>query len=130
MELLASSPALFIGTCLVLGLLVGSFLNVVIARVPAGESVISPRSRCPRCEAPIAALDNIPVLSWLLLRREACLIQQVNRGGRDDREPGTRTDRRGGGAPPRTLAVTTGTGHFRFIDATSGERKSLVGPEK
>jgi leader peptidase (prepilin peptidase)/N-methyltransferase len=51
-----------------LGLIVGSFLNVVIARVPAGESVVRPRSRCPACEAPIAARDNMPVLSWLLLR--------------------------------------------------------------
>src|ERR1043165_9434183 len=60
-----------VGLCAVLGLLVGSFLNVVIARVPAGESVISPRSRCPRCGAPIAARDNVPVLSWLLLRGRA-----------------------------------------------------------
>ncbi len=55
----------------VLGLLVGSFLNVVIARVPAGESVVRPGSRCPRCGAPIAARDNVPVLSWLLLRGRA-----------------------------------------------------------
>ena len=52
----------------IVGLLVGSFLNVVIARVPAGESVVQPRSRCPRCGAEIGARDNIPVLSWLLLR--------------------------------------------------------------
>lgn len=50
------------------GGLVGSFLNVVIARVPAGLSVVTPRSRCPRCETPIAWYDNLPVLSWLLLR--------------------------------------------------------------
>jgi leader peptidase (prepilin peptidase)/N-methyltransferase len=55
----------------VLGLLVGSFLNVIIARVPAGESVVRPGSRCPRCGAPIAARDNVPVLSWLLLRGRA-----------------------------------------------------------
>jgi leader peptidase (prepilin peptidase)/N-methyltransferase len=52
----------------VVGLLVGSFLNVVIARVPAGESVVTPRSRCPRCGREIAARDNIPILSWLQLR--------------------------------------------------------------
>jgi leader peptidase (prepilin peptidase)/N-methyltransferase len=51
-----------------LGLLVGSFLNVVIHRVPAGASVVRPRSACPACGTPIAARDNIPVLSWLLLR--------------------------------------------------------------
>lgn len=50
------------------GSLVGSFLNVVIARVPTGMSVITPRSRCPGCEHPIAGYDNVPVLSWLLLR--------------------------------------------------------------
>ena len=52
----------------VLGLVVGSFLNVVIHRVPRGESVARPRSRCPDCEVEIAPRDNIPVLSWLLLR--------------------------------------------------------------
>ena len=52
-----------------LGLLLGSFLNVVISRLPAGGSVIRPRSRCPRCEHTIRWHDNIPLLSWLLLRR-------------------------------------------------------------
>ncbi len=50
------------------GLLVGSFLNVVVWRVPRGESIVRPRSRCPRCGAPIAARDNVPVFSWLVLR--------------------------------------------------------------
>ncbi len=50
------------------GAAVGSFLNVVIARVPAGESIVSPGSRCPRCGAPIRWWDNLPVLSWLALR--------------------------------------------------------------
>lgn len=52
----------------VLGLLVGSFLNVCIVRWPAEESVVRPRSRCPQCGTLIAWYDNIPVLSWLLLR--------------------------------------------------------------
>ena len=52
----------------VLGLLVGSFLNVVIHRVPLGQSIVSPGSRCPGCGADIAPWDNIPVLSWLVLR--------------------------------------------------------------
>ena len=51
-----------------LGLLVGSFLNVVIYRVPRGESVVHPRSRCPGCGYELAWYDNVPVLSWLLLR--------------------------------------------------------------
>lgn len=51
----------------VLGLLVGSFLNVVIARVPAGLSVVRPRSACPACGAAIRSRDNVPVVSWLLL---------------------------------------------------------------
>ena len=52
----------------VLGLLVGSFLNVVIYRVPQGVSVVAGRSYCPSCEAQIAAYDNVPVASWVLLR--------------------------------------------------------------
>jgi leader peptidase (prepilin peptidase)/N-methyltransferase len=50
------------------GAAIGSFLNVVVARLPAGLSVVRPRSRCPKCGAPIAGYDNVPVLSWLLLR--------------------------------------------------------------
>ena len=52
----------------VLGLLIGSFLNVVIWRVPRGESINHPSSHCPGCGHPIRAYDNIPVVSWLLLR--------------------------------------------------------------
>jgi leader peptidase (prepilin peptidase) / N-methyltransferase len=110
LELLAASPALFVGTCLLLGLLVGSFLNVVIYRLPvildrqwrqqcaelaatpsdegpaaATSSPVSdgtpersppperfnlvvPRSACPACAAPITALQNIPLISYLFLR--------------------------------------------------------------
>ncbi|MGP8035002.1 MAG: prepilin peptidase [Steroidobacteraceae bacterium] len=94
-ELLAASPAMFVGTCLVLGLAVGSFLNVVIYRLPvmldrqwreqcaefgaapaaatpaaaqAPFNLVVPRSACPTCKAPITALENIPVISWLVLR--------------------------------------------------------------
>jgi leader peptidase (prepilin peptidase)/N-methyltransferase len=56
------------GLCAVLGLAIGSFLNVVIWRVPRKESVVSPPSACPRCETPIRPRDNIPVAGWLLLR--------------------------------------------------------------
>jgi leader peptidase (prepilin peptidase)/N-methyltransferase len=52
----------------VVGLLFGSFLTVVIHRIPVGESIVRPRSRCPACGAEIRARDNIPVVSWLLLR--------------------------------------------------------------
>jgi leader peptidase (prepilin peptidase)/N-methyltransferase len=60
--------ALLIVVCAVFGLAVGSFLNVVIYRVPHHESIVSPRSRCPVCHAPIRERDNIPVVSWLVLR--------------------------------------------------------------
>jgi leader peptidase (prepilin peptidase) / N-methyltransferase len=61
-------PGVVAAFCAILGAIVGSFLNVVIARVPAGESIVAPRSRCPRCAAPIAWYDNVPILSWALLR--------------------------------------------------------------
>jgi leader peptidase (prepilin peptidase) / N-methyltransferase len=52
----------------VLGAAVGSFLNVVIHRLPRGESLVTPGSRCPRCEAGLRPWENVPLLSWLLLR--------------------------------------------------------------
>ncbi|MGE0039882.1 MAG: A24 family peptidase [Vicinamibacterales bacterium] len=57
-----------------LGLLVGSFLNVCIHRLPRGESLVTPPSRCPRCGRPLRWRDNVPIASWLLLggRCAAC----------------------------------------------------------
>lgn len=54
--------------CAVLGLLIGSFLNVVVHRVPRGESVVSPPSACPNCHTAIRPRDNVPVAGWLLLK--------------------------------------------------------------
>jgi len=88
---LQQSPALFAAAMLLLGLLIGSFLNVVIYRLPlilerqwqsqcaelgAGEpaaaaepfTLSTPRSHCPACKAPVTALQNVPVVSWLLLK--------------------------------------------------------------
>lgn len=63
----ALAPWLFAACALLLGLVVGSFANVVIHRWPRGESVVSPRSRCPGCARPIPAWENVPVLSYALL---------------------------------------------------------------
>ncbi|MCV2394578.1 prepilin peptidase [Actinotalea sp. M2MS4P-6] len=60
--------ALLVAFSALLGLAVGSFLNVVIWRVPRGESVVRPPSACPRCGHAIRPRDNVPVLGWLLLR--------------------------------------------------------------
>jgi leader peptidase (prepilin peptidase) / N-methyltransferase len=60
--------AYLIVACGVLGLAVGSFANVVIYRVPREESVVRPRSHCPSCGAPINGRDNIPIISWVVLR--------------------------------------------------------------
>ena len=63
------TPSAVIGTIVfIYGTVIGSFLNVCIHRVPRGESVIRPRSKCPGCEKPIKAWQNIPVISFLLLR--------------------------------------------------------------
>jgi len=59
--------ALLAGAAL-FGAAIGSFLNVVVWRLPRGESLVRPRSRCPRCETPIRPWHNIPVVSWLALR--------------------------------------------------------------
>lgn len=49
------------------GLLIGSFLNVCILRIPGGESIVRPNSKCPKCQTAIRPYDNIPVISWLIL---------------------------------------------------------------
>lgn len=94
LDVLAASPGLFIGACVALGLAIGSFLNVVIYRFPimlerqwreqcaevSGQvadqrtgsqptfNLVFPRSSCPRCNAPIAPWQNIPLVSWAVLR--------------------------------------------------------------
>lgn len=70
--MLAELPYWFeISVAVSLGLVLGSFLNVVIYRLPRGESVAYPASRCPGCGKPIRAYDNIPAFSWLFLRGKA-----------------------------------------------------------
>lgn len=102
-DFLAASPGWYIAICTVLGLLIGSFLNVVVHRVPimmdnelraecaalahqdglAPEpaeppvfNIVTPRSACPKCKAPITAVQNIPVLSWLMLRGKCASCRQ------------------------------------------------------
>ena len=60
-------PSFYATAIFLFGLAFGSFLNVCIHRLPQGRSVVRPRSACPQCGAPIRALDNIPVVSWLVL---------------------------------------------------------------
>ena len=60
--------AFVIVVCVILGFAVGSFLNVVIWRVPRHESIVAPPSHCPGCDEPISPRDNVPVFSWLFLR--------------------------------------------------------------
>jgi leader peptidase (prepilin peptidase) / N-methyltransferase len=70
---------LFTGAAIVFGLCWGSFLNVVIYRLPRGLSLSRPGSRCPSCETPIAPYDNVPVLGWLLLRgRSRCCKTKIS----------------------------------------------------
>jgi leader peptidase (prepilin peptidase)/N-methyltransferase len=64
----APSAGLWVCFALALGLIVGSFANVCIHRLPLRQSVVAPRSRCPACGAPIGASDNVPLLSYALLR--------------------------------------------------------------
>jgi leader peptidase (prepilin peptidase)/N-methyltransferase len=65
------NPALIIALAFLLGAAVGSFLNVVILRLPAeGESIVFPASRCPVCHTPLKWYDNIPIASFILLKRK------------------------------------------------------------
>lgn len=61
--------AFLVSVCALLGLVIGSFLNVVIYRVPRGESVVRPRSHCPACGEQVRPRDEVPLVSWLLLKR-------------------------------------------------------------
>jgi leader peptidase (prepilin peptidase)/N-methyltransferase len=63
-----TGPLVFELPAFLLGLLLGSFLNVCISRLPAHQSIRKPRSHCPSCLHPIAWYDNVPLLSWILLR--------------------------------------------------------------
>ena len=58
----------FVAAAALFGALFGSFLNVCIVRLPANQSIVRPRSRCPKCGLPVAWYDNVPIVSWLLLR--------------------------------------------------------------
>lgn len=64
----ASDILLRLAIALPLGLVFGSFLTVAIHRVPAGESMVRPRSRCPSCGTQLRAVDNVPLISWIALR--------------------------------------------------------------
>lgn len=68
MEPIGEPVALLLGAVFALGACVGSFLNVVIHRVPRGESIVKPRSRCPRCNWSIPGWANVPIVSWIVLR--------------------------------------------------------------
>jgi leader peptidase (prepilin peptidase)/N-methyltransferase len=63
-----AAAALLVALVGITGLAIGSFLNVVVYRIPAGMSVVHPRSACPNCGHEITPRDNVPLLSWLLLR--------------------------------------------------------------
>ena len=65
--MVAGGSGFWIAFALLYGLAIGSFLNVVIYRLPEGRSIVSPGSACPGCGTAIAARDNVPLLSWLLL---------------------------------------------------------------
>jgi leader peptidase (prepilin peptidase)/N-methyltransferase len=74
-------PIALLPAAAALGLLIGSFLNVVAYRLPRRESLVRPGSHCPACDAPVKPYDNIPVLSWLLLggRCRGCSVAIAKR---------------------------------------------------
>ncbi len=67
-ELIENAPAVFAALIFALGACIGSFLNVCIYRIPLDQSIVLPGSQCPYCKKPIAWYDNIPILSYFMLR--------------------------------------------------------------
>jgi len=76
------------------GLAIGSFLNVVVARVPLRRSIVSPPSACMSCGHELAWYDNVPLVSWLVLRRTLPLVQRPDRGALSRGRARDRTARR------------------------------------
>src|SRR5881396_4257407 len=91
------------------GAIVGSFLNVVVWRLPRGESLVHPRSHCPRCATPIRPHHNVPVLSWLVLRGRCAAC----------RAP----------IPARypLVEALTGALYVAVVAATGADRQAIVG---
>src|SRR3954447_8529395 len=92
-----------------LGAIIGSFLNVVAWRLPRGESLVRPASRCPQCETPIRPWHNVPVLAWLMLRGRCA-------------DCGTRI-------PARYPLVEAGTAalYVAVVAATHADRSAVIG---
>jgi leader peptidase (prepilin peptidase) / N-methyltransferase len=95
--LTAAELTIMVVICGLFGVVIGSFLNVVVYRVPAGVSIVTPASACPKCGRHIRGFDNVPLLSWLVLRGRC----------RDCGEP----------ISPRYPAVELGTGLFFAVVA-------------
>ena len=102
--------ALVIALAAVAGLLVGSFLNVVAYRLPRGESLVRPRSRCPHCDTQLRAIDNIPVVSWLVLRGPLPPLRSAGLGALPARRADHRRALRGSWWPPRTTLSGSSSG--------------------
>lgn len=100
------------------GLVIGSFLNVVVYRVPAGLSVVAPASACPRCNHAIRRRDNVPVLSWLVLRGRC----RDCGAGISARYPAVEL----GTALLFALVGSTAASPFAGIDATQSTGRAIV----
>ena len=102
------------------GLIAGSFVTVVAHRLPRGESIVGPRSRCPACGAQIAAYDNVPVLSWVLLRGRARCCGARDLAALPADRAGARRALRGDGARPLGRAGRGGARPGLRHDADGG----------
>ena len=129
-----------ITTTALAGLLVGSFLNVVVWRLPRGESLVRPGSRCPSCETPIRPYENIPVLSWLFLRGRCrtCAVAISARYPAVEAATAAlcalvqavaRLELEEGHAPGRLVAAGELLAENRFLAARDGIEADLLDPE-
>ena len=115
----ATQRALAVVVSGVFGLLIGSFLNVVIYRVPRGLSVVRPPSHCPHCDTELGALDNLPLVSWLALRGRCRYCGAPDLPPLSDRRAGHRAGLRRHGLVGRLLVApgppAGGGGHRRRL---------------
>ena len=117
--------AQFVGFAGVFGAVIGSFLNVVIYRLPIGQSIVTPPSRCPKCGYQLKWYDNVPIVGWIMLAVVETMIDRV--GGELAETTADAQARNVNAIPP----VVTGVAELQAcLESVAISRDGLVFPGK